>query len=153
MEYLNLSERPENLFVRIMMVIFGIMCLFTSGWWALYLLRNPGNEKSFWIATIFLFLFGLYQVYAGLGYARRYIKSEGDKLEVKQNALLRTRTFKKDILEKVEIRSADILIKSKDGARYRLKIGIRYPELGEKIRNMVISYAEINNINIETGGD
>ena len=153
MEYLNLSERPESLFVRILMVVFGILCLFTAGWWALYLIRNTGNEKSFWVATLFLLLFGLYQIYAGLGYSRRYISSDGENLEVKQNAFLRPVHLKGGAIDSVEIRRADIFVKPREGKGYRIKIGIRYPELGEKIRNLVISYAANNNIEVVYNND
>jgi len=149
MDYLNFSERPENLFVRILMVIFGILCLFTSGWWAVYLLKTPNNDKSFWVATLFLFLFGVYQIYAGLGYARRYIKIDGANIEIKQNAFTRASRFNHGMVETVEVRSADILFRLTGAKEYRLKIGIRYPELGEKIRKMVISFAEKNSITLE----
>lgn len=146
MEYISLNERPEKLFVRIMMVIFGLMCLFTAGWWALFLYKNPDNENIFWIATLFLLFFGLYQVYAGLGYATRYIKIEANQLVIRQNAFLKARTFNPGNLESVVIRGGDILFLLKGGERFRLKIGIRYPGTGEKIRNHIITFAEANGI-------
>jgi len=153
MEYLNLSERPENMFVRTLMVIFGILCLFTAGWWAFYLYSNPGDDNSFWFATLFLFFFGLYQVYAGLGYARRYLRTDGERIEIKQSALPRTNNFTPAMIESIELRRMDILIKLNGGERCRIKIGIRYPELGDKLRNMVISYSENNSVALEYNDD
>ncbi|MEZ5012091.1 MAG: hypothetical protein R2744_11145 [Bacteroidales bacterium] len=87
MKHISLDERPEKKFVKILMVVFGIMCLFTAGWWALYLVKNPSNENVFWIATLFLLFFGLYQIYAGLGMATRYILIDKNLFTVRQNSL------------------------------------------------------------------
>lgn len=149
MIFISLAERPEKIFVRILMVIFGLMCLFTSGWWALFLYRNPENERIFWLATIFLLTFGLYQIYAGLGLAARYIKIDGSLLSIRQNAFLPVRRFNTDSIELLQIRRSDIILKMKGNSSYRLKLGIRYPDLGENIRNQLTAFAEEKNIRIE----
>lgn len=144
--YLSLDEKPEKGFVSILMVVFGFLCLITSGWWAAFLLKSPDAQNSFWLATSFLLLFGLYQIYAGLGFARRYIKIDGGKITVRQNSFLTPRDFEANLISNITIRSADILIKYESNKSFKLKLGIRYPDLGENIKTEIISYAERNNI-------
>ena len=109
--YLSLDERPEKKAVSILMVIFGFLCLGTSGWWAIFIVNTPEQRGSFWIATLFLFLFGLYQIYAGLGYARRYAKINGKIIILRQNSFFSAKQFSTDEISEVAIRSADILFK------------------------------------------
>jgi hypothetical protein len=145
-KYLSLDEKPEKGFVSILMVIFGILCLITSGWWAAFLLKTPEQQNSFWLATSFLFLFGLYQIYAGLGYARRYIKIDGGNIIVRQNSFFAPKAFEATLISNITIRAADILIKYENIKSFKLKLGIRYPDLGENIKNEIILYAEKNKI-------
>lgn len=147
-KYLSLDERPEKKFVSILMVIFGILCMGTAAWWAIFLLRSPEQSNSFWAATIFLLLFGVYQVYAGLGLARRYIKIDDKTIQIRQNFLLPPRSFNPEEIENITIRAADIVFKNNNGSKYKLKLGIRYPDLGENIKKELISYGENQKIDI-----
>jgi len=147
-KYLTLDERPEKGFVSILMVIFGILCLGTSGWWAYFLISSPGQSNIFWAATLFLLIFGAYQVYAGLGYARRYIEIKGAGIRIRQNSFLPARVLAAGIISNITIRSADILFKYNRDRSFKLKLGIRYPDLGENIKAEIIRYAESNSIEV-----
>ncbi len=147
-KYIPLDDRPDKKIIRIIMVLFGILCLITSSWWALYLVKYPGNENVFWIATAFLLLFGLYQIYSGLGFAARYIKIEGQQLTIRQNSIAPSRIFGSDKIEKIEIGTMDIVINLSDGGRYRIKLGLKYPDLGENIKERIIEFATENRIDL-----
>ena len=131
-----------------MMVIFGILCLFTSGWWAVYMLKAPESDNMFWLATIFLFLFGTYQVYAGLGYAKRYISFKDDLCTVRQNSFLPAKSFTSDQVIKIEIGTSDISVHFKDGKKFNIKLGLKYPDLGENIKDHLTEYASDHNIEL-----
>lgn len=146
--YLSLDERPEKKAVSILMVVFGILCLFTSGWWAVFLIRVPENENIFWVGTLFLFLFGLYQIYAGLGYAKRYIKLQGKEISIRQNSFLTQKEFSAPLLKSITIHSTTIIFEPEQGKSYTLKLGIRYPDLGENIKNTLIKFAELHKIEL-----
>ena len=146
--YLALDEKPEKKAVSILMVVFGILCLFFSGWWAIFLIKVPENENSYWFATIFLFLFGLYQVYAGLGYARRYISLKDNNLVIRQNAFLPPLKLSAPLINIIVIRSMDIIFEDEKGEQKKLKLGLRYPDLGEKIKEKVIEFAKIHGIEV-----
>ncbi len=146
--YLSLDERPEKKTVSILMVVFGILCLFTSGWWAVFLIRVPENENIFWVGTIFLFLFGLYQGYAGLGYARRYIKINGKDIIIRQNSFFGEKEFSAPLIRIITIHSTTVIFDLEQDISYKLKLGIRYPDLGEKIKKTIVEFAEMHEIEL-----
>jgi len=147
-EYIALGEKENKLAVRIIIIIFGLLCIFTAGWWIVFLLRYPDNEKIFWAGSIFLLLFGLFQLYSGLGYARRYVKRENNNISIRQSSLLPSRRLSSADIKKLEVRSYDMVLHLNDSSRIRIKLGLRYPDLGQKVRDFIIEFAEINNIEI-----
>ena len=149
MKYISLDERPEKKLVKFFMVIFGILCIFTSGWWALFLVKNPDNEKAFWLATAFLLVFGVYQVYAGLGKAARYILVDEGVLTVKQNAFSTPVKMISDDIEKIIIDRGQMQFFISGDKTFKLKLGLRYPDLGESIKEEVVNFAGQYNIEIE----
>lgn len=143
-----LGEREDKALVKIMIIIFGILCIITAGWWAVFLVKYPGNENIFWLASIFLFLFGIYQLYSGLGYARRFISRRNGILYIRQNSLLPGREINSGRVSQLEVRSMDMVFHFDNSSRFRVKLGIRYPDLGQKIKSFIIEFAEDNNIDI-----
>lgn len=147
-QYIFLGERENKLAIRIIVIIFGLFCIFTAGWWTVFLIRYPDNEKIFWAGSIFLLLFGLYQLYSGLGYSRRYVKRENSNISIRQSSLLPARRLDSEEIKQLEIRSYDMVLHLNDLSRIRIKLGLRYPDLGQKLRDFIIEYAEDNNIEI-----
>lgn len=143
-----LGEREDKPFIRILAIVFGVLCIFTAVWWAVFLIRYPDNEKIFWAGSIFLLLFGIYQVYSGLGYARCYISREHGNIIVRQNSLLPARKIQSGQVTRLEIRSYDMVFHLNNSSRFRIKLGLKYPDLGQKVRDFITDYAESNNIEI-----
>jgi len=143
-----LGEREDKPLIRIIVIIFGIMCVFTAGWWAIYLIKYPDSEKIFWAGSIFLLLFGIYQVYAGLGFAKRYIKKENNNLIIRQSSLLPPKNIKAQDISSLVIRTYDIVINLANNSRIRIKPGLKYPEQGQKVINLITDYAKENNIEV-----
>lgn len=143
-----LGEREDKPFVKIMVVIFGIMCIITAGWWTVFLVRYPDNENIFWAGSIFLLLFGLYQLLSGLGYTKRYISRTNGGLVVRQNSLMPAKKLQASQLRQLEIRSMDMVLHGTDSSRLRIKLGIRYPDLGQQVKEFVTRWAEDNYIEI-----
>ncbi len=145
---ISLGEKENKALVRILIVIFGLLCIFTAGWWTVFLIKYPENEKIFWAGSIFLLLFGVFQVYSGLGYAKRYIKRENGNISIRQNSLLPAKRLNAEEIKQLEIRLYDMVLHMNDSSRVRIKLGIKYPDLGQKVRNFIIDYAEDNKIEI-----
>ncbi|MCD4769594.1 MAG: hypothetical protein K8R35_05450 [Bacteroidales bacterium] len=147
-EYIRLDDKPDKKFVSFFLVIFGFLCLLTSGWWALFLVRVPENENVFWLGTIFLLLFGLYQIYAGLGFAKRYLIIEETDIIIRHNSLLPAKRLTKDSISKMEIRSMDIKFYINSGNIFKFRLGLKYPDLGESVKARIITWSEENNIDL-----
>jgi len=143
-----LDDKSEKKSIRNITVIFGFMCILTGGWWAVFLIRYPDNDNSYWAATAFLLLFGLYLIYDGLGYARRYIYREAGSIHIRQNSLLPKKNIEASTIEKIEIRSMDLVFIFKDKQRFRLKLGLKYPDLGQKIKDYIVQFAEETGIEL-----
>ncbi len=143
-----LGEKEDKPLIKIMVLIFGIMCIITAGWWTVFLVRYPDNENIFWAGSIFLLLFGLYQLLSGLGYTKRYISRTNSELLIRQNSLMPARKMQASHLKQLEIRSMDMVLHGQDSSRLRIKLGIRYPDLGQQVKEFVIRWAEDNNIEI-----
>ena len=146
--YLSLDEKPEKKAVSVLMVVFGALCLFTAGWWAVFMIKVPENDNIFWAGTTFLFLFGIYQIYAGLGYARRYIKIDDKDIIIRQNSFFSPTSFSAPMISSIIIRSMDIIFELETGKRQKLKLGLRYPDLGENIKKAIIDYAALHGIEV-----
>lgn len=146
--YISLDEKPEKGIVLTLMVVFGILCWITALWWAYYLIKNPDQQGSFWAATIFLFLFGAYQVYAGLGNARRFLETDGSLITIRQNSFLPRKQFEAALVDHITIRSMDVIFAYNKTRKHKLKLGIRYPDLGEEIKKVIIDYAGSNKIEL-----
>lgn len=143
-----LGEKENKILVRIVVFIFGLLCIFTAGWWTVFLIKYPDNEKIFWAGSIFLFLFGIYQIYSGLGYAKRYLKKEGENIIIRQNSLLPAKKIRRDHITYLEIRPFDMVIHLNNSKRIRIKPGLKYPVQGQRIMGFLSEYAEINKIKI-----
>lgn len=143
-----LGEKEDKPLVKIMVIIFGIMCIITAGWWTVFLVRYPDNESIFWAGSIFLLLFGLYQLLSGLGYTKRYISRINGGLVIRQNSLLPAKKLEASQLGQLEVRSMDMVLHTHDSSRLRIKLGIRYPDLGQQVKEFIITWAEDNNIEI-----
>ena len=147
-EYIRLDDKPDKKFVSFFLVIFGFLCILTSGWWALFLVRVPEYENIFWPGTIFLLLFGLFQVYSGLGFAKRYLIIEETCLTIRQNSLLQAKKLTKNSISKMEIRSMDIKFYLNNSNIFRFRLGLKYPDLGESVKTRIIAWSEENNVDL-----
>ncbi len=143
-----LGEKEDKPLVKIMVIIFGIMCIITAGWWTVFLIRYPDNENIFWAGSIFLLLFGLYQLLSGLGHTKRFIRRTNGELVIRQNSLMPAKKLEASQLKQLELRSMDMVLHSHASSRLRIKLGIRYPDLGQQVKEFVTAWAEDNNIEI-----
>lgn len=143
-----LGEREDKPLVKIMVIIFGIMCIITAAWWTVFLVRYPDNENIFWAGSIFLLLFGLFQLLSGLGYTKRYISRTNGGLVIRQNSLMPAKRLEASGLRQLEIRSMDMVLHGHGSSRLRIKLGIRYPDLGQQVKEFVTAWADDNDIEI-----
>ncbi len=136
---LPLDSRVSNRFVRIVQVVFGIVAALTAAWLAVFMLLSP--EASYWIAVLFLFLFGLFQIYSGLGHATRYIEVDGDTITVKSQIASRPVSFEASSVESIEIERLSLHINGNGKKRVSVRFGVAYPGIIDNAKEGVAAWA------------
>lgn len=147
-----LESRESSKPVRILQLIFGIVCIFIAGWWTVFILRVPENA-NFWFAIIFMLLFGIFQIYSGLGYASKYLTVDSERLIIKKTVFGRTEVFAGTDIERILIFPLSVSVV----LRNRRTISLRFPvTLGEgidRVKDALAEYARDNKIMSEEKSD
>jgi hypothetical protein len=147
--YYSLGTGKSNLLVKIFRIIFGILCLSVAVFWMVYKIRGIEADISLWVTIIFLSVFGLYQVWSGLGYATRYIELGTEVIRLKKNVILPAYEFYADDIENIESRPLNVVFFLKSKRRILLRFGTTYYETNEKIIEGISDFADTNNIPFE----
>ena len=79
---------------------------------------------------------------------RAFLKRENGNVTIRQSSLLPAKKLTADRITQLEIRTYDMVLHLSDGSRIRIKLGLKYPDLGQKVRDFIIRYAEDNKIEI-----
>jgi hypothetical protein len=148
-KYFSLSSVENNRLVKIIQIIFGILCIAVAICWLIFNIRSIKAAGTLWITIIFLSGFGLYQVWAGLGKAIRFIEISSDKIRFKRTILLPPVELPVEAIQKIEIFPFNLIFILKVEKRILLRFSSTYTETNEKIKDEILSFAELNSINIE----
>ena len=146
MEYFQLSNSNRNRFVNILNILFGVACIAVGVYWAIY----GKNYGSVWITILFLFGFGFYEIWSGLGKAERYIEIDKTFIRLKKSIFLSARYIEASEIDKIEIfpLKTEFYFK-KEETKITLRFGTTYVEMNEKIVDALIKFAKQNEINLE----
>lgn len=148
-KYFALSSVENNKLVKIIQVLFGIFCFAIAIFWLIFNIRSLKADGTLWITIIFLSGFGFYQVWAGLGKAIRFIEISSDRIILKKNVLLPAIELAATDIQKIEIFSFNLVFFSKTKKKMMLRFNATYYETNEKIKDEILSFAELNSVNIE----
>ncbi len=144
----SLETRETNKFVRYAQIVFGVVCLITAGWWSVYLTQSDSGG-DYWIATLFLLGFGLFQIYSGLGYAARYVEISDRQIIIKQASIGTPDLLPVSDIAAIEILPLSVNFKLRSGKKKTLRFGIAYTDYIDDIKDAVAQLAENRNILIE----
>jgi len=144
----SLETKETNKFVRYAQIVFGVICLITAGWWAVYLTKSD-NGGDYWIATLFMLGFGLFQIYSGMGYAARYIEISDNQLIIKQNSISTPDFLLVSDISKIEILPLSVNFYLRSGMKKSLRFGIAYTDYIDDIKEAILELSEKNNITLE----
>ena len=86
--YYSLEISENNKLTRAIRIIFGVVCVVVAVFWINFNINLLKTDITLWITIIFLSGFGLYQIWAGLGYAIRYIEIGNGNVCLKKIAIL-----------------------------------------------------------------
>lgn len=148
-KYFPLGSNEDNRFVKIMRIIFGIVCIAMAVYWALFNIRSTGGGKAMWATIAFILGFGMYQVWAGIGKTIRYIIFGSDFIRMKQHTLQGPVTMQAIDLTNIEIHPLSIAFFFKSGKKTILRLGAINYETNEEIANSVVAFSDNNNIPYE----
>src|SRR5450759_4430146 len=148
-KYFALSSLENNKVVKIIQVVFGLVCLVIAIFWLIFNIRAMKADGTLWITIIFLSGFGLYQVWAGLGKAIRFIEIDSDKIRLKKTVLLPVVELAAEDIQKIEIFPFNLIIYLKAKKRIILRFSTTFYETSEKVKDEILRFAELNAINAE----
>ena len=148
-KYFSLSSVENNRVVKIIQIVFGIACLAVAIFWLIFNIRSLKADGTLWITVIFLSGFGFYQVWAGLGKATRFIEISSDKIRLKKTIVLPAVEIPLTEIIKIEIFPFNLVFFLKTNKRIILRFSSTYLETNEKVKDAILIFAELNNLDIE----
>ena len=148
-KYFSLSSVENNRVIKIIQIVFGLACFAVAVFWLIFNIRSIKADSTLWITIVFLSGFGFYQIWAGLGRATRFIEIGTDKIRLKKTILLSSIEFTVENIQKIEIFPFKLIFILNTNKRFLLRLSTTYIETNEKVKDEIISFAELNSINIE----
>lgn len=145
MERYSLESRENNRIVKILQIIFGVACIITAGWWAVFMLKAL-ESGNYWIATLFMFFFGAFQIYSGLGYASKYILIGSDSLTIRKTAIGKEQVITGGDIEKIEILPLSVKLILKSGGNITISFAVTLAEGIDRIKDAVATFGMENKI-------
>ena len=148
-KYFPLSSVENNRVIKIVQLAFGIVCIAIAIFWLIFSIRSLKVNGTLWITIIFLSGFGIYQVWAGLGRATRFIEISSDTIRLKKTVVFPTVVISAGEIQKIEVFPFNLIFIFKTGRKNVLRFSSTYHETNEKVKEEIFRFAEINSISIE----
>jgi hypothetical protein len=148
-KYFSLGQAENSKMVKILQVVFGLLCIGIAVFWLIFNLRSIKAAGTSWVTIIFIGGFGLYQIYAGLGFSRRFIEIGPDKISIRKDIMLPAIVISAGEMEKFEIYPFNLILFLKTRKKVMLRLGATYQETNEKIKDEILIFGEQNSISVE----
>ena len=148
-KYFLLEIREDNRLVRVIRILFGLICCGIAIFWLYYKFTSAKSGETQWVTIAFLFFFGAFQIYSGFGLNVKFIEFSTGNIKLKKNSILPAVDLPCDQIEKIEMFPLKVVFFSKTGKKILLRFGISDPDKIEKIKAEIIRFSEDNNLNLE----
>jgi hypothetical protein len=148
-KYFLLSSAENSKLVKIIQIVFGIICIAVAVFWLIFNVRSLKADKTLWITIMFLTGFGVYQVWAGLGRATRFIEISSDKVRLKKSIFLPAIEIPAVDIQKIELFPLNLIFFLRSQKRILLRLGTSYQETTEQIKDEILTFADSSSISIE----
>jgi hypothetical protein len=145
----SLEIRENNKLTRAFQIIFGILCIGIACFWLVYNFRAVKSDNTLWITVAFLFGFGGYMVYSGLGLAARFIEFGNEGIRLKNNSVMPPTLMETTNIEKIEIYPLKAQFFLKSSKMILLRFGVTDTEKLELIKDEIIKFSGDNNIKLD----
>ena len=149
MKHFSLGTVENNRIIKTIRIFFGLVCLIVAIFWINFNITTLKTDWTLWITIIFLVTFGFYQIWAGLGYATRYIEIGSNAISLKKNAIMPHVEMAASDIEKIEIFPLNVIFFLKSKKRILLRFGTTFHDQNELVLDEIIEFTESNNIPFE----
>jgi hypothetical protein len=148
-KYFSLGNSENNQFVKIIRIIFGVVCITVAVYWLNFNIKSLKTDGTLWITIVFLLGFGFYQIWSGLGRANRFIEIAGDYINLRKNPVLPSVKISAAEISKIELFPLSLVFFLKSEKRILLRFGTTFHETNEVIKDEILTFAGRNNIPLE----
>lgn len=148
-KYYALSNVENNKLVKIIQIVFGIVCFAVAVFWMIFNIRSLKTDGTLWISVIFLTGFGFYQVWSGLGKATRFIEISKEIIRLKKNILMPPVNISSGEIQKIELYPFNLIFFLKSKKKILLRFGASYQETNEDVKDDILAFCDENSIDIE----
>jgi uncharacterized membrane protein len=148
-KYFLLSGAENNKLVKIIQIIFGVVCFAVAIFWLIFNVKSLRADSTLWITIIFLTGFGFYMIWSGLGQATKFIEISSDKIRLKRNILFPPIGISASEIVKIELYPFNLILFLKSEKKILLRFGTTYQETSENIKDEILSFAGSNSIGCE----
>ena len=139
-KYISLEFREDNKIIRTIQVIFGAVLILIAVYWLIFNIRSSDGKGSLWITLIFLTGFGIFQIYSGLGYAKKYIEFNDDLLKIRTNSLSPAVEVNAGDITSAEVFPLKVLLVLKSGKNILIRLGVTDTEKIEIVKDEFVRY-------------
>jgi putative Mn2+ efflux pump MntP len=148
-KYFLLEVKENTRAIKIIQIIFGIICVATAIFWVIHNLLSLKSDSTLWITIIFLSGFGTYQVFAGFGKTERYVETGPEKIILKQSSLFPKIELRASDIEAVEIFPLSIMFRLKNKKKIIFRFGLSNTDIINPVKDEVVDFAGLNSIHFE----
>ena len=148
-KYYSLEIRDDNRLTKIFRIIFGIFCIAISLFWVFYNFVSVKEDGTQWITIVFLISFGAYQIYAGFGFASRFIEFNPGNIRLKKSSVEAIINLRAVDIKKIELFPLKVVFQMVSGKKILLRLGISEPEKGSQIKDAIAGFAEENRVALD----
>jgi hypothetical protein len=145
-EIFSLEPNVSSRIVKIIQIIFGILCIGIAIFWIIFNIRSEKADVTLWITTIFLVGFGIYQVLAGAGKTLKYIEISREKIILKQNSVLPHIEMNAADIARTELYPLSITFILKNNKKIIFRFGLNYTEIIDPVKKSITEFSRLNNI-------
>jgi len=148
-KHFSLEMREENRLTKVFQIIFGILCIVIAVYWLIYNFKSVKSDSTLWITVVFLTGFGAYLIWAGFGYAYRFVEFHNDSLVIRKNSFLPPLELKISDITKIEVFPLKVTIARKSKKLILMRFGVSDIEKIELIKDEFTAFATRNNLEFE----
>ncbi|MCE5346585.1 MAG: hypothetical protein LLG13_09910 [Bacteroidales bacterium] len=148
-KYFSLDDSENNRFIKMIKMAFGFVCILVAIFWIVFGINNLKTNGTTWVAIFFLTGFGAYQIWSGMGRAKRFIEIGPDSILLKKNPIFSPVEILSPEFEKIELYPMNIIFFRKTKKKILLRFGNTFFETNEKIKDEIFDFAESKNIPLE----